>query len=124
MSKSHATKTLFVFSLLCLLFFARNTYAEEAQTVNLVSELQLKHQMSQHEAAEQVERIFSLIREDLKKGKAIEIRNFGRFGVRVAKVRQKKVAAFQGPLPEPAKKRAPQFSPAPSLREDLNSLGS
>lgn len=124
MSNTHPIQAQQICYRLCFAFLLfgvhRPAHAEETPQVNLVSELQLKHQISQHEAAEQVERVFSLIREDLKKGKTIEVRNFGKFGVRVAKVRQKKAAGFQGPLLEAGKKRYPQFSAAPSLREDLN----
>jgi len=123
MSRPHRPVFSALLFLALIISLVSKPAAAEESKVNLVSELERKYRTPEAEAAEQVERVFSLIREALKSGKSIEVRNFGKFSVRKRLNRQKKKLAFQGPLPPAVSKRIPFFLPTESLKEDLNSSG-
>ena len=103
-----------------LLFLPRLAFSADEKRGNLVSELQARHNIPEHEAAEQIEKVFSLIREDLKQGRSVEVRNFGTFNVRERITRQKKNDTFASPKAPAAKRRYPQFLAANSLKDDVN----
>ena len=77
--------------------------------------------VSQSQADEQVEKVFTAIRTALKSGKAVEIKNFGRFYVSERKPTVRKDAVnVPDKMPQAGKKFA-HFTSSDSLKLDLNS---
>ena len=114
----HLYRTLLACCVLSLL--TASAHAEEDNTVTLSSALAKSRGVPLAQADEQVEKIFALIRTELKSGRTVEIKDFGRFSVTE---RKSPVRAVQpGAAPKPAKppKKFPHFTSAEAFKSELN----
>ena len=115
-------KAYFVFCLAITLFaLEANARAEEENTVSLATALVRNAHLPEAQADEQAERVFSAIRTELKSGRAVEIKNFGRFYVSERKTQAKAATApGKNRKPQQAAKKYPRFTSANALKAELN----
>ena len=110
----------FVLSAIVLLF-AQGAQAEKAQKISLAAALVKRTNVSDTQAQEQVERVFSVLRAELKDGNNVEVRSFGNFSVRErARRHSKKSAPGAAEKPSEARRKYPHFVSSESLKVELN----
>ena len=98
--------------------------AEEGDAISVEAALRKHLRLSESQAEEQAENVFTAIREQLKTGGAITVSGFGRFSVSTRQSRRTKKTAPEKLPPEATRRnsrRYPRFTSSASLKEELNS---
>jgi DNA-binding protein HU-beta len=109
--------TLLVTSFVSCFLFAHSAYAE--RTDNLVRALAKQSSIADQQAEEQIHAVFSAVQEELRAGREVNIRKFGRFWVQDRNARQGRNPKTGAPVQIPAKKY-PKFSSSDVLKTSLN----
>ena len=104
--------------LLSVAFYLPSAHAAGVEGV--VETLGKNSSVSEYVAKEQIQRVFTAIEEELKAGREVTIRNFGRFYVRERAARKGRNPKTGVAIEIPAKKY-PRFASAAYLKETVNS---
>ncbi|MFN8392638.1 MAG: HU family DNA-binding protein [Bdellovibrionota bacterium] len=103
-----------------LLFSSNAALADEDNTVTLSAALARSKGMPPAQADEQVEKLFGLIRAELKNGHTVEIKDFGRFSVSERHVTPKPPAPGSPAKAVKPPRKFPHFTSAEALKNELN----
>jgi nucleoid DNA-binding protein len=99
---------------------AATVSADDRQTVSLTSALVRHAHVTETQAEEQVQQFFGIIREELRKGKAVEIENFGKFYLSERTWVSKSRDARGSVPPKTVTRRYPRFTASPTLKAEMN----
>lgn len=105
-----------LFGALTVLAFTGSAVAEAPP---LVVQVARQANISEAAAREQIERVVNAIKEELRGGRDVTIRNFGRFYVQERDARTGRNPRTGEAIEIPAK-RYPRFSSSESFKDDLN----